>query len=173
VWLIAEREFRAYAATASFWVALAIGPIAMAVVLALVAATTKPALPSPILVHADEPRLAAAVQAAVLEAGGIEGRRYRIVSTPGPASEVSVSTAPDGAVEALFSADFPLSKIGRRLVARTLERDAALAALRAGRPGAPALEVRDLAVAPPPAGKFDQGTMSRFSLVMMLWLTLT
>ena len=77
VWLIAEREFRAYVATASFWVALAIGPIAMALVLALVATTTKPAGPSLIQVHADDPRLASTVQAAVMEAGQMEGRRYR------------------------------------------------------------------------------------------------
>ena len=30
VWLIAGREFRAYVATASFWVALAVGPVVMA-----------------------------------------------------------------------------------------------------------------------------------------------
>ena len=171
VWLIAEREFRAYAATASFWVALAIGPIAMAVVLVLIATTAKPAAPAAVAVHADDPRLAASVQAAVLEAAGMEDRRYRIVSTPGVAS-VSVSTAPDGAVEALFSANFPLSKVGRRLVARTLERDAALARLKSGAAAPAPVAVRDLAVAPPPA-KFDRGTMSRFSLVMMLWLTLT
>src|SRR5206468_8253804 len=35
LWLIAGREFRAYTATASFWVALAIGPLAMSGVLGL------------------------------------------------------------------------------------------------------------------------------------------
>ncbi|HWE48067.1 MAG TPA: ABC transporter permease [Caulobacteraceae bacterium] len=174
VWLIAEREFRAYAATASFWVALAVGPIAMALVLVLVATTTKPPAPSAIQVHADDPRLASAVQAAVLEAGGMEARRYRIVPATQmqAAATVSVSTAPDGAVEALFSADFPLSKVGRKLVARTLERDAALAALKSGSGASGRLTVRELAVAPPPA-KFDRASMSRFALVMMLWLTLT
>lgn len=177
VWLIAEREFRAYAATASFWVALVIGPVAMAVVLALVAATSKPALPTPIEIHADDPRLTAAVQAAVLEAGGVEDRHYRIVpasgaAQPASASTVSVSTAPDGTVEALFSGDFPLSKVGRRLVARTLERDAAVAALKSAAASPGRVRVRELAVAPPPA-KVDRGTMSRFALVMMLWLTLT
>ena len=38
IWLIAGREFRAYAMTASFWVALAIGPLLMA---AALLATTK------------------------------------------------------------------------------------------------------------------------------------
>ena len=144
----------------------------MAVVLALVAATSKPAAPSSIEIHADDPHLAAAVQAAVLEAGGMEDRRYRVVSAPVPAASVSVSTAPGGAVEALFSGDFPLSKVGRRLVARTLERDAAVAALTSGGFRPSPVKVRELALAAAP-GKFDQGTMSRFSLVMMLWLTLT
>lgn len=40
IWLIAGREFRAYAMTASFWVALAIGPLLMAA--ALLAATQGP-----------------------------------------------------------------------------------------------------------------------------------
>ena len=176
VWLIAEREFRAYAATASFWVALTIGPIAMAVVLALVATTTKPAAPSLIAIHADDPRLTPAVQAAVLEAGGMEDRHYRLASASDPAlasaSTVSVSTAPDGTVEALFSSAFPLSKVGRRLVARTLERDAAVAPRASGAAVPAVMKVRELAVAPPPS-KFDRGVMSRFSLVMMLWLTLT
>ncbi|HEY3811675.1 MAG TPA: ABC transporter permease [Caulobacteraceae bacterium] len=172
VWLIAEREFRAYAATGSFWVALVIGPIAMAVVLALVAATAKPVAPTSVAIHTDNPRLAGAVQAAVLEAGGLEDRHFRIVAAPGPTtSQLSVSTAPDGTVEALFSAGFPLSKVGRRLVARTLERDGAQAS--GGAAHAP-LNVRELAVAAVPTpGKFDRGTMSRFALVMMLWLTLT
>lgn len=172
VWLIAEREFRAYAATVSFWVALAVGPIAMAVVLALVAATSKPAAPSAVEIHADDPRLTAAVQAAVLEAAGMEDRHYRIVSAAPSAADLSVSTAPDGTVEALFSANFPLSKIGRRLVARTLERDAALAALKSGAGLRAPTQVRELAVAAAPS-KFDRGSMSRFALVMMLWLTLT
>ncbi len=86
---------------------------------------------SAIEIRADDPHMAAAVQGAPCwKAGGMEDRHYRIVAAPAPAANVSVSTAPDGTVEALFSSDFPLSKVGRRLVARTLERDAALACVR-------------------------------------------
>jgi ABC-2 type transport system permease protein len=44
IWLIAGREFRAYAMTASFWVALAIGPLLMAAALLLTAQGPHPAL---------------------------------------------------------------------------------------------------------------------------------
>jgi ABC-2 type transport system permease protein len=178
MWLIAEREFRAYAATASFWIALIIGPLAMGGVLFLIGATTKPPSATPIEIRADDPVLANAVARAVTEAGGLEGRHYLLVQpralsrAPSAVAQVSLSRSPDGAMEAWFSGDFPLSKVGRRLAARTLERDAALQALADGvRTRAP-MTVRELAVAPAP-GKYDRGTISRFALVMMLWLTLT
>lgn len=47
-WLIAGREFRAYVATASFWIALAVGPLIMGVgMMALAHKPAPPPLPRP------------------------------------------------------------------------------------------------------------------------------
>ncbi|HZZ30967.1 MAG TPA: ABC transporter permease [Phenylobacterium sp.] len=54
IWLIAGREFRAYALTASFWVALAIGPLLMAAALLLTAQGPHPALRTASLTLAQE-----------------------------------------------------------------------------------------------------------------------
>ena len=61
VWLIAEREIRTYVATVSFWVALAIGPLAGGAVLLLSGA---PAGPLPITIRADNAQLARPTAAA-------------------------------------------------------------------------------------------------------------
>lgn len=119
VWLIAGREFRAYAATGSFWIALAMGPLLMG--------------------------------GALLLTG----------SHPGPkaASAATLTLSPSpGGTEARFSQDFPLSDSGRQAVIRALEQN--------GVPG----PVR-LAAAPKP--KVDAAALSRFALMLMLWMTLT
>ncbi len=161
VWLITEREFRTYAATASFWVALAIGPLMAGG--ALMVSGGHAALLSA-AVHADTAALTHSAVAALEDAGRLEGRRYRIGQ--GGANFV-LSRATHNVATAYFSAGFPLSATGRALVARTLERDAA----RRAADGAP-LVVQEKAERGAPH-TLDAASLSRFSLMMLLWLTLT
>lgn len=120
LWLIAGREFRAYAATASFWVALAIGPLLMGGGLLLAGSQTH---------------------------------------TPATATAtLSLSRTPQG-TEARFSDGFPLSAEGRRAVIQALEQN--------GAPGPVRL------TAAPAKPKLDLGGVTRFALVLMLWMTLT
>lgn len=117
-WLIAGREFRAYTATASFWVALAVGPLALGGALMLA------------------------------------GHR-----APAPAS-LTLTEDSAGRTQARFSETFPLSAAGRREVLQLLERE--------GHPARPVVEAPAK-----PRGAVDTGALSRFALVMMLWMTLT
>lgn len=119
-WLIAGREFRAYASTASFWIALGVGPLALG--------------------------------GALLLTGH---------DAPAPATQ-SLTLVRDaaGRTEARFSETFPVSPAGRREVLKVLERE--------GRLGGPVIEAP---AKPPPA--VNAGAISRFALVMMLWMTLT
>lgn len=119
VWLIAGREFRAYAATASFWVALAVGPLVLS--------------------------------GAMLMTGG---------RAPPSTAALTLTRADHGVVEARFSEDFPLSAVGRDQVLRVVERE--------GRLGG-ALRRADAAA----KRSIDPAAVSRFMLVMMLWVTLT
>lgn len=168
--LIAEREFRAYATTASFWIALAVGPLVMAVVLGLTGLSGGHAPPTPVSIRAAEPALASSAAAALAEAADLEGRRLApAASAPAPANLVLVRDA-DGAVEARFSPGFPLSASAQTLVARTLERDEARRRLAAAGLDVGMAPVRAL-IPPPP--RADRTGLSRFTLVMILWLTLT
>lgn len=118
IWLIAGREFRTYAATASFWVALAVGPVLMG--------------------------------AGLLLAGGQAHR-------PAPAETLTLTVGPHG-TEARFSRNFPLSEASRAELVRVLDRN--------GAPG----PVHVATAAKPP---IDAAGLSRFALVMMLWMALT
>jgi ABC-2 type transport system permease protein len=168
-WLIAEREFRAYTTTASFWVALLVGPLVMVGARALTAAAGRPPAPIAVAVEAPDPVLARSATAALTETAALEGRR--VVPTRAPGPDRLVLARRRGALEADFSAGFPLSASGRALVGRQIERDEALRALAAigADPRATPVRVR---MAPDPSAA-DTGAPSRFCLVMILWLTLT
>ncbi|HUO97037.1 MAG TPA: ABC transporter permease [Rhizomicrobium sp.] len=160
VWLIAEREIRTYVAAASFWAALAVGPLAVAGALAF---SSNHDAAAAVTLHANGAALKASAVSALTEAGRLEGRRFRFAA--GGASLV-ISEPSSGVVDVSFGSGFPLSPEGRRLIARTIERDAARTAA-----GGSALVVRERA-APEPR-RLDADALSRFALVMMLWLTLT
>ncbi|HEY0648454.1 ABC transporter permease, partial [Phenylobacterium sp.] len=117
VWLIAAREFRTYAATTSFWVALALGPLLMGGALLLTSGPPK-----------------------------------------APASASLTLVAEDRGARAVFSDNFPLSEAARREVVAAIARD--------GRLSGP------VTVSAPAKATFDAAAVSRFALVMMLWLTL-
>lgn len=169
-WPIAEREFRAYTMTVSFWIALVAGPLLMAGALALAVAAGGPP-PLAVAVRASDPALAGSATAALDEAARIEGRRYAWAGASKAAASLVVTRLTDGSVQARFSGDFPLSAAGRRLVGRTMERDLARDRLAAAGIGAPPTRVIEAAGSAPRMA--DAGAAARFGLVMILWLTLT
>jgi ABC-2 type transport system permease protein len=120
LWLIAGREFRAYTATTSFWVALAIGPLLMG--------------------------------GGLLLAGSPPHAPHQATST------LTLSTTPQG-TEARFSDGFPLSAQGRQAVMGLLEQS--------GAPGPVRL------IAATQKAQIDLGGVTRFALMLMLWMTLT
>jgi ABC-2 type transport system permease protein len=168
--LIAEREFRAYTMTASFWIALAIGPLFLAGALGLAALASSPAAPTPVAIRSSDPVLAGDASAALAEAAGIEARRFAV--RRGAADNLTITTSANGRIEAHFSAGFPLSAAGKALVARTVERDLAFSRLAAQGGAVAPSPVVELADAASPPGS-NASVLSRFGLVMMLWLTLT
>ena len=159
VWLIAERELRTYVATASFWAALAVGPLAAGAMLMFGGAHA----PTPVTIQSADQALADSAKAAVVESADLEGRSIsiqragaRLVLTPGAPGQAKIA----------FSTDFPLSPTGRALVERTLERDAARRAA-----GTAPLSVQEEKVRTPRGSGIDG--VARFALVCILWLTLT
>lgn len=165
VLLIAEREFRAYTATLSFWIALMIGPLALAGALGVAALASQAAKPATVAVTAPTAALRAEAERALTEAAQLDGANIALVHAPAPAqARLVAQIGPDGMVQTRFDGAAPLSPAARVLALRTLQADAALARL-----GAPPVRY----AAPPPAPPRDLGAASRFALVMMLWLTLT
>lgn len=118
--LIAGREFRAYTTTASFWIALAVGPLALGGALLL----TGHGAPA------------------------------------SPTASLTLTRDSAGRTQARFSETFPVSPEGRQQVLRILERE--------GRLSGPVFEAVEKPRAPA-----DPAAISRFGLVMMLWMTLT
>lgn len=118
-WLIAGREFRAYVATASFWVALLVGPLVTA---------------GGLLLMAHQP-------------------------TQAPPQTLTLSPAQGGAVEARFSAGFPASAPEQARIVRLIAQDSAL-------------QGRLHLVATPARPPLDAAAISRFAVMMMLWMTL-
>lgn len=152
-WLIAEREFRTYAGTWTFWLALLIGPVLMALVVPLAGAGPNVAA---FTVSAPDPRLEAAAREAVAEALALEGRKAAEPTDRGPA--VTIQRTPGGELLFSYASDFPLSPSGRQLVLRTMEaREAGLTRSR-------------YRLAPPPPADLTQA--SRLTVLLMLWLSL-
>jgi len=158
-WLIAEREFRTYAATWSFWLALLLGPLLMAG--ALLAAGGPPKAVE-FRVSASDPQLAGAARAAIAEALTVEGNRVAPASDKG--AKLHIQATPSGGAILAFDPDFPLTPSGRMLVLRTLEAER-VAGLVAPEDAPP------LILAPSPPEDLTQA--SRFAVVLMLWLSLT
>jgi ABC-2 type transport system permease protein len=170
VWLVAEREFRAYAGTVSFAVALLIAPLLTAGVLLAGRAVSRP--PAPVVVQLAAPGDAAllkAAHAALADAAAADGRAIAIVEpvavTAG--ARIVLSRGPGERIAARMDGGAPLSTAGRALFARDLER--AEARRRWGEAG-PAVDLQIARAAPAAA---DVHAFARFSTVMILWLTLT
>jgi len=157
--LIAEREFRTYVATLSFWLALAIAPLMSGAVM-LFAGT--PAQPVPVSISGTAGPLTHSARRALEDAGRLEGRSF--VFAPGGAVLAFTRPAP-GTVEMDFGSAFPLSAEGRALIASVIERDMARDASKT-----PSFVVREKIV---PSAGVDTRHLSRLTSMVMLWLTLT
>ena len=163
-WLIGNREFRTYAATWSFWIALAIGPFIACVAAGL---THISPAPTPVLVYAADPALSRAANAAVLDAANIEDRKLPVTTGSSSTADLSVSRTADGAVELHFGSKFPFSGAARTLVARNIENNLLREKLAAGGLVSPA--IREF-TPPAPVQDTDQG--ARIASMMMLWFVL-
>lgn len=161
IWLIGGREFRTYVATASFWIALAFGPLAAGA--ALLAAGGHD-VAQPVQIRTASPVLLSAAIAAVEQAASLEGRH---LAAGRKGASLSFSKGRNGIVLARFDANFPLSAAGRALAISNLERDAARKLVRS----AP-LTIRT-AVTKGRSSTPDAAQIGRFSMMMLLWLTLT
>lgn len=155
--LIAEREFRTYVATLSFWLSLAIMPLAGGILLLL---STGHAAETAISISGTDAQMVHSAGQALRQAGQMEGRSLAVGQGR---DTLAISIPMRGIVEMRYSKDFPLSSSGRALVARTLERDIA-------REHAPTmiLDVRETLVDTTP----DIDRLSQLTATMMLWLTL-
>jgi len=158
--LIAEREFRTYVATLSFWLSLAVAPL---VALGVLFFSGSHAQSLPVSVHAQNAQWVHSASLALEEAGRLEGKTF-IFAEGGAILELS-QRAPR-TFEAGFSANFPLSASGRAMVAHVLERD-----MTRAEPHATAFAVQEKAA--PAAGQADANRLSRLAAMAMLWLTLT
>ncbi len=157
--LIAEREFRTYVATLSFWLSLAIAPLAAGAALFLSGVQTPPAL---VTVKGGDNVYQQSAHQALEEAGRLEGKA--LVFGPDGASLALWRKSPQH-WEMRFGADFPLSPVGRAMVRHVIERDAAR---RDSRQGPLVVSENDASTV---AGA-DAGVASRFIAMVMLWLTL-
>ena len=163
-WLIGRREFRTYAATASFWMALAIGPLGVFLAAGLTHISPPPAF---VVVSAADPALLRAADSAILEAAAIEGHKTMLGTGSGSAADLTVSRAADGAVELHFGEVFPFSGAARALVARSIEAGLLRQKAAAAGPGLP--QMREFV---PPAPVQDTGQIPRIASMMTLWFVL-
>ena len=157
--LIAGREFRTYVATLSFWLSLALAPLAMGAAVFL--SGDHPAS-LPVSIQGGDAQLRQSASLALQEAGRLEGRSF-VFATGGARLLMSGRTA-EG-LDLRFSDGFPLSPIGRAMVGHMIERDIA----RGQTPMASFFVVRERAVDAAP----DVAMLSRLVAMTMLWLTLT
>ncbi|MGE5566481.1 MAG: ABC transporter permease [Parcubacteria group bacterium] len=162
--LIAEREFRAYATTASFWLALAMGPLLMGVAALGLGALHREPAPRVVSIEADKPEAAAAVQGALEDAASVQGRPFKIGEG---GTDLSISR---GTVRIIGGE--PLNTLEAELVRRDLYALGLAEKLRARGVRVPPLP-RAPAPAPAPAPRPAPGqAFGRFAPVFLLWLTL-
>jgi ABC-type Na+ efflux pump permease subunit len=168
VLLIAEREFRTYVATLSFWLSLAVAPLAAGVAVLL---SGGPSQPLPVSILGGDAALSRSAHAAVEEAGRLEGHVF-VFGAQGSALVLS-QRAPQ-TLDVTFGDGFPLSPVGRAMVAHVIERD--MARSEADKQAShKALGVFSVSVAQEETGHagIDAGRLSRLFTMAMLWLTLT
>ena len=171
VLLIAEREFRTYVATLSFWLSLAVAPVLAGA--ALLFSGGGPVQPLLVSIQGGNAQLVQSASLALEEASRLEGKS--IVIGQGGATLTLAQPAPH-TLETSFSDGFPLSPVARAMVDHVIERDMARSQLRnqemRGAAAASFVAVREKQADAGPAG-MDVAHLSRLATMIMLWLTLT
>ena len=157
--LIAEREFRTYVATVSFWLSLAMAPLGATGVL-LFSAHQQPAMM--VTIEAQDRLVVQSATRALNEAGHLEGRSFMFGQS---GARVTILSRQPQFLDVAFSGDFPLSPLGRAMVGHMIERDAARRSL-----GKAPLVVREK---PDIAAVSDRVALSRLAVMSILWLLLT
>ena len=160
--LIAGREFRTYVATLSFWLSLAIAPLLAG---AAVFFSGGPSQPAPVWIQSDDAALARSAGQGLLEAGRLEGRNFAFARG---GANLRLSRRATGEWDAIFSDGFPLSPVGRALVAHVMERDAARSLAHDGSQFAVSVAGGKIV-----RSGVDAAHLSRLVTMTMLWLTLT
>jgi ABC-type Na+ efflux pump permease subunit len=158
--LIAEREFRTYVATLSFWLSLAVAPLAAGTAVLF----SGHAQSLPVSIQGGSTQLVQSASLALAEAGRLEGKSFVIGQRGG--ARLSLTQRTPRILEARFSDGFPLSATGRAMVGHVIERDMA----RAGTP-APIFDVHQSTVQADRDA--DPARLAGLVTMAMLWLTLT
>ncbi|HZV83845.1 MAG TPA: ABC transporter permease, partial [Brevundimonas sp.] len=166
--LIAEREFRTYVATISFWVALLVGPVIALLAGLAIAQLDRASAPIPVGVVSSSPALAETGARALAEVAALQGLDLRVrPAVEGDGAAIRMEAGAGGEVRVSTEGRPLLAEPYWTLFLRTVERD--FAREMAG--FAPS------AAAPVPADgpvKPDVGAaVGRFAVVLMLWMTLT
>lgn len=168
LWLIGLREFRAYAATWSFWVALAVGPVLMLAGAGVMAAgATQSSAPLAIALSAPDPVLRRQASEALADIQPLAGRPIAVGETG--QSLVRLTQTPTGLDVHFGGQDLPPG--AREVFAAGLQRRQAEAALLSAGLRPPASVRLEAPAAAGPAA--DPERAARFGLVFILWLTLT
>ncbi len=173
--LLAEREFTAYVASITFWVALALGPVSMAAMLALAQLSPGPAGPPVSVVAIDAPD--ATVRATAVDAiSALEA----LAGTP---ITISPERAPTRIIVQRRQGQLTLEITGRQSLpplarAFLLDRIALRERDEKSRPGNAPPAPLDLTPSSPPgmSASPDPGAVKRvgaFALATILWMTLT
>ncbi|MDP3495723.1 MAG: ABC transporter permease [Hyphomonadaceae bacterium] len=179
LWLIAEREFLAYASTASFWLALLTGPVIVGVAALLLGAMApSETAPRRLEIQTNDPALSQAAWASIRETANLEGWSVAPADGVGDSQSQILITRPQAdrldvtfkgaplspTATAFLRRDLMLAATSQRLVERGVE-PAALAEARA-------VDVAFNVPAPAPALDTDPGRAGRFALMMLLWVNL-
>lgn len=160
--LVALREFTAYTATISFWVALFVGPLLIGLAALAVGGVERPAPRPVVAVASADPALAAAAAAAIGAAADLNSQPITVVTgAPRPHAATTVTVERSGGQILVEVAGKRLSDTARAL----LVRDLALSGVAALR-----VSVNEPPAPPPP--HVDPGLAGRFAVVMLLWMNL-
>lgn len=166
VLLIAEREFKAYASTASFWIALAMGPLLMVLVALALGGMNKPTTDRVISIRTDRQEVTQVAEASLNEASALQGMRLKLAAPDdGAGADVSIV---DGQLK--VAAGVPLSQFERALLERDLHAMKMAEQLEAAglEPPAPPARIS----LPKPSGAGPPEALTRFAPVFLLWMTL-
>lgn len=167
VLLIAEREFKAYASTASFWMALAMGPLLMVLVALALGGVNKGPADRVISIRTDRQEVAEIAQASLDEASALQGMRLKLAA-PDEAARADVSIV-DGQLQVAEGA--PLSRVERAILERDLHAMKMAEQMKAAGLEPPAPPAR-MALPKLPSLSGPPEALTRFAPVFLLWMTL-